>query len=181
MGWLTDSFNRFSRNTERFFRRKRTKAKSAKRGKSRSPLFETLEARQLLTIDLSGVTQILANQSPAPAFAETGAGWQNYSETDAYGGNFAYHAGTDGSDGAAAEWNFSGLDPTQSYQCFVAYPAAGNGATNQPFTVADGSTPPRTTMLVNRADDPDRRQRRWHVLAELGGLDQHGHAERHPG
>ena len=145
MGWLNSSWNEISRKTRRYLRRRKDKKNLSQR-RTRVFTIEPLEVRQLLTIDLATLPhQIVGTQDAG--FTAAGA-WQTYNENDAYQGTFAYHAGTDGSDGDAATFDFPNLDPTQSYQCLVAYPAAGNRATDAPFTVGSGTTA-ISTVLVN--------------------------------
>ncbi len=79
------------------------------------------------------------------AYGESGSGWQGYSDTAAYGGQFRYHTPGDGSD--AATWTFAGVDPSAQYQVYATWTAASNRADNSPFTVLDGTTPLATTML----------------------------------
>ena len=144
MGWLINSLHRVSRNTQLFFRRRKAKTNPPRR-RSRVLTIESLESKQLLTIDLTTLPhQIVGTQDAG--FTAKGA-WQTYNESDAYQGTFAYHAGTAAGDGDAATFDFPNVDPTQSYQCFVAYPAAGNRATNAPFTVDDGATAISTVMV----------------------------------
>ena len=154
MGWLA-AWNEFSRNTQRLFRRRKAK-KNRPQPRPRGLAIEPLESRQLLTIglpiDLSSLpNQIVGTQDAA--FTLAGGGWQTYSESDAYQSTFAYHAGAGASDGAAATFDFPGLDPAQSFQVFIAYPAAGNRATNSAFSVADGPTA-LNTVLVNQQMTP---------------------------
>jgi autotransporter-associated beta strand protein len=113
---------------------------------------EPLESRVLLAIDLTTLQhQIVDVQDPA--YTETGGNWQSWSDPNAYQGSFRYHAGGDGSDGAAANWDFAALDPTATYQVFVSWTAASNRASNSPFTVLDGTTP-LATVTVNQEFAP---------------------------
>ena len=149
MGWLSDSLQHLSRKARRFLRQEHRKNLPQRR--TRGLAIEPLEVRQLLTINLAALAhQIVGTQDAG--FTQTGA-WQTYSESDAYQGSFACHAGSDGSDGAQATFDFPNLDPSQSYQVLVAYPAAGDRANNAPFTVSNGSAA-LNTVLVNQQMDP---------------------------
>ena len=62
MGWLSSSWNEISRNTQLFFRRRKAKTNLPRR-RSRVLTIESLEAKQLLTIDLTTLPhQIVGTQ-----------------------------------------------------------------------------------------------------------------------
>jgi autotransporter-associated beta strand protein len=106
-----------------------------------------------LTVNIGSLPfhQFIDNQDPG--YAETGGNWQSWTDSNAYAGNFRYHAGGDGSDGAAAQFSFGSLDPTKTYQVFVTWTAQSNRASNSPFTVLDGTTP-LATVLINQQFAP---------------------------
>ena len=133
-------------------RRKHRKGRQAPR--SRGMAFEPLEVRQLLAIDIGNLPfhRVVDNQDAA--YSEAGGYWASWSDSSSYGGDFRYHAGGDGSDGAAATWTFDSLDPTKSYQVFVTWSAEGNRASNSPLTVLDGTTA-LSTALINQLFAPD--------------------------
>ena len=116
--------------------------------------FEPLEQRQLLNIDIGNLPfhRVVDNQDAA--YSETGGYWASWSDSSSYGGDFRYHAGGDGSDGAAATWTFDSLDPTKSYQIFITWSNDGNRASNSPLTVLDGTTA-LLTALINQQFAPD--------------------------
>ena len=114
---------------------------------------EPLGRRTLLSIDLSSIPQQIVDTQDA-AYTQTGDNWQAYSDTNAYQGSISYHVGGNGTDGATAQFAFSGLDPTQSYQVFVTWTAGTNRATDSPFTVLNGTTPLRS-VLINQQFAPN--------------------------
>jgi len=132
-------FRRKSRNRKRLLRPRRI-------------ALEALESRVLLNIDLSSLQHSIVDNQDA-AYAETGGKWQTSTDANSYGGDFRYHAGGDGSDGATAQWSFGSLDPTKSYQVFVTWSAGTNRSSDSPFTVLDGTTP-LATVLMNQQFAP---------------------------
>ena len=134
------------------------RTKRPKSGRNAAPhrkhlVYQALEERQLLAVDLSLAPfyQVVGNQDPA--YTETGSNWQSWSGSGAYQGDLRYHAASDGSD--TASWTLGSLDPTKSYQLFATWNAYGNHATNAPYTVLDGSTALATVQL-NQQSAPDQ-------------------------
>ncbi len=70
------------------------------------------------------------------AFSEGGSGWQCYSDTTSVNGGFRYC--TAGTGENTATWTFAGVNPTAQYQIYATWSAAGNRATNAPYTISDG-------------------------------------------
>jgi hypothetical protein len=92
------------------------------------------------------LTCIVADNQDA-AYSEVGSGWASYSEQGAYLNNFRYHAASNQAD-ALAVWTVNNLSTEQDalYQVFATWHEAGN-RTNAQFTVLDGDTAIKTTVL----------------------------------
>ena len=90
--------------------------------------------------------QQIEQVSPAPsildtvdaAYSEVGSGWQGYSDTSDYGGSFRYCAAGNGEN--TATWSFAGVSPATQYQVYATWSAAGNRASDVPYTISDGGT-----------------------------------------
>ena len=72
------------------------------------------------------------------AYAETGSDWLGWSSSDSYQGDCRYAPAGNGSN--TATWTFQDVDPTQEYQVYATWNAAGNHASNAPYTVYDDTT-----------------------------------------
>ncbi len=72
------------------------------------------------------------------AYSEVGSGWQGYSDTSDYGGSFRYCAAGNGEN--TATWSFAGVSPATQYQVYATWSAAGNRASDVPYTISDGGT-----------------------------------------
>ena len=70
------------------------------------------------------------------AYGEIGSGWQGWSETGAYQGDFRYHAA--GTSQNAATWTIDCLDPTKQYEVYATWSAQSNRATDAPYTILNG-------------------------------------------
>ena len=98
--------------------------------------------------------------SAAPSVVDTGdpgysespnGGWQSYADSSAYNGDFRYH--TPGSGSETAQWTFTGVNPADQYQVYATWSAAGNRASNAPYTISDGSTA-LASVNVNQQQSP---------------------------
>ncbi len=72
------------------------------------------------------------------AFSESGSGWQGYSDSSSVDGGFRYCAAGTGENTAAMD--FANVNPSTQYQVYATWSAAGNRATDAPYTVSDGGT-----------------------------------------
>ena len=121
------------------FLSKRRSTRGAKHWhKQRSRLIEPLEIRKLLSVDISALPLHRVLDNSDAAYSESGTGWQAWSDSGAYQGDFRYHAAGDGSHTAA--WTFDNLDVSKTYQLFATWKAESNRASDAPFSVLDGST-----------------------------------------
>jgi hypothetical protein len=107
--------------------------------KQRPLLMETLEERQLLSIN----PVFLDNQSPT--YQEVGPNWASWADANAYQQDFRFHAAGNGSN--VASWTFDNLEAGSNYQLFATWTADGNRASNAPFTVLDGNTALATVRM----------------------------------
>jgi RHS repeat-associated protein len=144
--------HRRSRQSRRF-------SKNLERLKGRRLRFEALEVRQLLTINPC----VIDNQSPQ--YHESGTNWASWNDTNAYQGDFRYHAAGDGTD--TASWTFSGLTAGEDFQLFATWTADSNRATNAPFTVLDGNTP-LATVQMNEQFAPSEQTLDNHAWQSIG-------------
>lgn len=108
--------------------------------KGRGLTLEPLEVRQLLS-----VSPIILDNSDSQHFHETGANWASWSDSNAYGQNFRYHAQGDGTN--TANWTFDSLEAGKNYQLFATYPAEANRSSNAPFTVLEGTSSLATVRI----------------------------------
>ena len=100
----------------------------------------------------------------APSYSEVGSGWQGYCDTSDYGGSFRYCAAGTGEN--TATWSFAGVSPTTQYQVYATWSAAGNRASDAPYTISDGGTALATVDMNQqlRRSTPrstDRAGRAW--------------------
>ena len=87
------------------------------------------------------------------AYTETGGGWLGWSSSDSYHGDCRYAPAGNGSN--TATWTFQDVDPTQQYQVYATWNAAGNHASNAPYTVYDDTTALATVQLNQQSAPTD--------------------------
>ena len=69
------------------------------------------------------------------AFSETGSGWQGYSDSTSVNGGFRYCPAGTGQN--TAQWSFADVNPTAQYQVYATWTAAGDRASNAPYTISE--------------------------------------------
>ena len=145
---------------EKILRLQNACTKTLKSLKGKGLTFEPLEARQLLS-----VSPVVLDNQDTQHYQETGPNWASWSDANAYGQEYRYHAQGDGTN--AASWTFDSLEQGKDYQLFATWTADNNRASNSPFTVLDGANS-LATVRINEHFSPVDRSFDSHVWQSLG-------------